>query len=76
METTKVIGERSQDELQAELFKQIEENRRACLQEIGQSLTPILQKYNMMLDIVVTLSSSGMKTALNVIPNQNQGNKT
>jgi hypothetical protein len=70
--TTKVIGESSQEELQQELFKQMEGNRVACLQELGAAIGPILQKHNMILDIIVTFDSQGMKTALNVLPKQGQ----
>ena len=67
MKTTKVVGEQSSEELQAALM---ENKRRACLQELGQSIGPILEKHNMLLDIVVTFDSKGMRTALNVIPKQ------
>jgi len=50
----------------------MEENRVACLQELGAAIGPILQKHNMMLDIIVTFDSKGMKTALNVLPKQGQ----
>lgn len=70
--TTKVIGESSQEELQQELLKQMEGNRIACLQELGGAIGPILQKHNMILDIIVTFDSTGMKTALNVLPKQGQ----
>ena len=72
METTKVMGERSQEELKAELMQQMEGTRVACLQELGQAITPVLQKYNMILDIIVTFDSQGMKTSLNVLPKQQQ----
>ena len=72
METTKVMGERSQEELQVELMKQMEGARVACLQELGGAISPILQKHNMILDIIVTFDSQGMKTALNVLPKPQQ----
>jgi hypothetical protein len=69
-QTTKVMDESSQEELKLELMKQMEQKRVACLQELGATITPILAKHNMILDIVVTLDSKGMRTALNVIPKQ------
>lgn len=72
IETTKVIGESSQEELKLELMKQMEQKRVACLQELGATITPILTKHNMILDIIVTFDSQGMKTALNVLPKQGQ----
>ena len=70
--TTKVMGESSQEELKLELMKQMEQKRVACLQELGAAITPILAKHNMILDIIVTFDSQGMKTSLNVLPKQGQ----
>lgn len=70
VETTKVIGEPSQEDLKAELAKKLEGARVECLQELGGVIATVLQKHNMILDIIVTFDSRGMKTALNVLPKQ------
>ena len=70
IKTHKVVGQQSQEEWQIELMKQMGQARVGCLQELGRAITPILQKHNMILDIIVTFDSRGMKTALNVLPKQ------
>ena len=74
METTKVLNQTAEEitpeDLNKRMQEELQEKRIACLQELSAAMAPILAKHNMMLDIVVTLSSGGMKTALNVIPQQ------